>query len=622
MKNTKEKDWNIFKGSKYIEADFKEDKQSINEKYNQNGYRDIKIVKDSISVLNDKKINLYIKIEEGHKYYYRNITWVGNTKYPSELLDAWLGVKKGDPFDQSLLDNRIIFDENPPSISTRYMDDGYLFSSINPVEVLIENDSIDLEIRIYEGQPATINKIIIKGNTKTNEHVIRRELRTKPGQLFSKTNIIRSIRELAQLGHFDPEKITPNPISNPAEGTVDLEYILEEATTDRFEVSGGWGANMLVGTIGITFGNFSIRKIFSRDAWHPVPSGDGQTLSIRAQSNGNYYQSYNMTFIEPWLGGKKPNSLSISFFTTVQSNGRSKGELNRKSITTSGASIGIGRRLSWPDDYFVLYNEISYHNYELNNWDSYFLFSNGISKNLSFKTTFSRNSSGPSRIYPITGSNFSLSLQLTPPYSAFSNKDYSLLPDNEKYKWIEYHKWLFTASTFSTLAGFSRKLKLVVNVKAQFGYLGKYNDGIGPSPFEGFDLGGDGMIAYSLYGRQIIAMRGYEDGSLTPTRKGTDGILKKAGNIYNKLTVELRFPLSLNPQATIYGLVFLEAGNAWYDFSEFNPFSIKRSAGLGLRAFLPMFGMLGIDWGYGFDEIPGKPGANKGQFHFVIGQQF
>ena len=612
MKNTKERNINFFKASKFIADDFEEDKTSLLDFYNENGYRDFKILGDSLYPVKDDRLKLLIMLEEGQIYYHRNITWVGNTKFPSELLDLVLGIKKGDPYDQKTLEERLYLDQD--AVNSVYMDDGYLFSNIAPVEVLVEGDSIDLEMRVYEGEQATIDKVIITGNTKTNEHVVRREIRTLPGELFSKRDIIRSVQELAQLGHFDPEKISPNPIPDPANNTVDLEYSLEERANDQFEISGGWGAGMLIGTIGLRFNNFSARNMFKLRAWRPVPSGDGQTLSLRAQSNGRYYQAYNVTFVEPWFGGKKPNSFSVSGFRSVQSNGQKKGEAGRKSLTITGASIGSGRRLSWPDDYFTLYNQVSYQLYDLNNWGSYFLFSEGASNNLSFTTSLTRHSAGPNPIFPIRGSTFSLSLQITPPYSLLNDKDYSdpEMPDSERYKWIEYHKWSFKADYYYELAK-----NLVLNTKAGFGYLGHFNNDIGPSPFEGFDLGGDGMTGYSLYGRETIALRGYENFSLTPIVNGN-----KAGNLYTKITMELRYPISMNPQATIFALVFFEAGNAWYRFEDFNPFGIRRSLGVGLRANLPMFGLLGIDWGYGFDELPGNPEANGSHFHFVIGQQF
>ena len=613
LKKTKKVNMNIFKASKYIKQEYREDKNLLIEFYNENGYRDAKILGDTMMRMlhKDKKerLVLEIKINEGPKYYFRNIEWIGNTIFPSEYMNAVLGIQRGDIFDQTLLDKRLEIDED--AVSSLYLDNGYLFFEVNAVEVKVDDDSIDFEMRIHEGEQATINNVIITGNTKTNEHVVRRELRTKPGMLFSKADIIRTVRELAQLGHFDPENINPVPIPNPQAGTVDIEYQLVERANDQLEISGGWGAGMLVGTVGLRFSNFSARNIFDGKAWRPVPSGDGQTLSLRAQSNGKYYQSYNFTFVEPWFGGKKPNSLSLSVFHTLTNNSYSIWDIGDKSMTISGASLGLGRRLKWPDDFFTLYNEISFQQYNLHDWTGYFLFSNGASNNLSFNTVFARKSIDQP-IYPRRGSDFSLSLQLTPPYSAFSNKNYLEMGVNQKYRWIEYHKWKFQADSYTTLAG-----KLVLATRAHFGYLGHYNDDLGPSPFEGFDVGGDGMAGYNLYGYDIIALRGYENGSLTPRVNNL-----KSGNVYTRMFVELRYPVSLNPSATVYVLGFLEGGNAWYSIDEFNPFLVKRSAGIGLRAFLPMFGLLGIDWGYGFDPVNGSYENSHSQFHFTMGQQF
>ena len=610
MKNTKAKNLrNILKSSKYVGADFREDKESIITFYNEHGFRDATIISDTLYQTSDNRINIALEIDEGNRYYFRNITWVGNTKYPSEFLDHYLDIEKGEIYDPTKLNKRLRQDDD--AVSSLYLDDGYLFFSVNAVEVSIDNDSIDLEMRIREGEQARINRVLISGNTKTNERVIRRELRTKPGQLFSKTLLMRSHRELANLGHFDPERLDVNPIPNPADGTVDIEYIVEEKANDQLEISGGWGAGMLIGTLGVRFSNFSARNFLQKDAWRPLPSGDGQTLSLRAQSNGSYYQAYNMTFVEPYLGGTKPNSLSFSIFHTIQTNRYNRNVIKFSSIKISGASLGMGRRLNWPDDYFTLYNEISFQKYDLNDWFGQFMFQDGVSNNLSLRTSFGRNSVDQP-IYPRRGNSFNFTLQVTPPYSLLSDSDYSTMAPSEKYNWIEYHKWTFRGDWYTSLLG-----NLVLSTSAQFGILGHFNSDIGPSPFESFDLGGDGMSGYNLYGRETIGLRGYENGSLTPIRNGN-----KAGNIYNKFNMELRYPVSTNPSAFIYPLVFVEAGNAWSGFDEFNPFAIKRSAGIGLRAFLPMFGLLGIDWAYGFDKIPGRPEASKGQFHFVLGQQF
>jgi outer membrane protein insertion porin family len=611
MKNTRERNLrNLLKSSKYVGADFREDKESLIRFYNEHGFRDAAIIRDTLYHVEDDRIIIAIAIDEGNQYYFRNITWVGNTKYPDEYLNAILNIHRGDIYDQTRLEKRLRQDED--AVSSIYLDDGYLFFSVNAVEVSIDNDSIDLEMRIREGDQARINRVLITGNTKTNERVIRRELRTKPGQLFSKTNLMRSHRELASLGHFDPERIGVNPIPNPADGTVDIEYVVEERANDQLEISGGWGAGMLIGTLGVRFNNFSTRNVFNRQAWRPLPSGDGQTLSIRAQSNGSFYQGYNLTFVEPYLGGTKPNSLSFSLFHTIQTNRTNRNvQQDVSSIRISGASLGMGRRLNWPDDFFTLYNEVSFQRYSLDDWYGQFMFQNGQSNNVSLRTSFGRNSVDQP-IYPRRGNSFNLTLQVTPPYSMLSGRDYSGMPATERYRWIEYHKWTFKSNWYTSLVG-----NLVLSTSAQFGILGHFNPDIGPSPFESFDLGGDGMSGYNLYGRETIGLRGYENGSLTPIRNGN-----KAGNLYNKFNMELRYPVSTNPNAFIYPLIFVEAGNAWSGFDEFNPFSVKRSAGIGLRAFLPMFGLLGIDWAYGFDEIPGRPGANRGQFHFVLGQQF
>lgn len=632
MKNTKKVNLNIFKASKYIETDYQEDKASLISFYNEEGYRDARIVNDSLYFSNEDPNRIYLEIdlEEGSKYYFRNIRWVGNTKYTSSYLQAKLGIQKGDVYDQSLLDKRLFIDED--AVTSLYLDNGYLFSSITPVEVLIENDSIDLEMRIYEGKQATIDKVVIKGNDRTNEHVIRREIRTMPGELFSRKDIIRTVRELAQLPYLNPEKINPNPIPDQENGTVDLEYQLEEKSSDQLEVSGGYGAGMLVGTIGLRFSNFSTRNLLNPKAWRPIPSGDGQTLSLRVQSNGRFYQGYNMTFVEPWFGGKKPNSLSVSLYHT-----RYNGNIyNRATSSTfggsflggdytpdnglrvTGASVGFGARLKWPDDYFTVYSELAYQRYALNNYTNLPLLSpNATSNNINMKFTFGRNSVDQP-IYPRRGSNFSFTVEATPPYSLLSNKDLSDVPVDEKYKWLEYHKYKIKTEYYLRLAG-----NLVLSTRAQFGFIHYYNEKIGHSPFETFNVGGSGLAGYSLYGRETIALRGYADGSLTPREYGQPIL----GNIYNKMTLELRFPFSLNPQATIYALAFVEGGDAWNNFEKYNPFIIKRAAGFGIRAFLPMFGMLGIDWAYGFDNIYDQAtgqviGGGKGEMHFIIGQEF
>ncbi len=614
MKDTKEKHWySIFTSSKFLDDKYQDDKNKLIAKYADKGYRDAAIIEDTVFAHDDHSLDIRIKIHEGHQYFFRDITWVGNTKHTAAELNSILGIKKGDVYDQSILDQRLFMSQNSRDVSSLYMDDGYLFFSVTPVEINVESDSIDLEMRIYEGKQARINKVTVVGNTKTNDRVIMREIRTKPGQLFSRTDIIRTQRELAQLGYFDQEKLGVNPKPNPADGTVDIEYTVEEKPSDQLELSGGYGANQLVGTLGLSFNNFSARNTFKKGAWRPLPAGDGQRLSLRGQTNGKYYQSYNVSFTEPYLGGKKPNSFSVSVFHSVQSNGYSKENPARQSITISGASVGLGKRLKKPDDFFSIYHEINYQYYVLKNYGSTFLFSDGVANNLSFQETISRNSID-APIYPRSGSQLSLTAQFTPPYSLLSNKNYKTASDNEKYKFIEYHKWKFSSLWFTRLAG-----NLVLHTKLQYGFLGLYNRDIGASPFERFYLGGDGLSGYALDGREIIALRGYENNSLSPRNIYNNTI---GGTIFDKYTLELRYPLSLNPSATIYILGFAEGGNSWLKFNEFNPFSAKRSLGGGLRIFLPVFGLLGLDWGYGFDKITNDPGASGAHFHFSIGQQF
>lgn len=624
FKKTKQKDFNIFTGTKYIESKFKEDKKKLEDFYSKNGYRDFKILNDSLTYINDYEVVLHVRIREGKQYFIRNVTWVGNTIYPSEILNRVFKMKKGDVYDQVSMDKRLFSDED--AVNSLYLDNGYLFFNLTPVEVRIEGDSIDLEMRMTEGKQAYINDIRISGNTKTNEHVVRRELRTKPGELFSKSDIIRSVRELAQLGHFDAEKITPDVQPNPTEGNVDLHFKLVEKANDQLEVSGGWGAGMLVGTIGIRFSNFSARNILKAKEWRPVPSGDGQTLSLRAQSNGSYYRSYNFTFVEPWFGGKKPNSFSISAYFSKMTTGRSYYQIisgtgdasNDGWFKVSGVSVGLGKRLKWPDDWFMINYELSYQRYSLKNYyNSYFDFAggNGSSNSFSLGTTIMR-SSTDQPIYPRSGSDFSFNLQVTPPYSLFENTDYS--SSSSRYKFIEYYKWKFKANTYTKLIGAGTH-DLVLNLGAQVGYLGMYNSKKGNSPFEGFQLGGSGMTGYQMYGTDIVALRGYKDNSFNTVTANGHNL-----NIYVKYTMELRFPITLEQSAQIFALTFLEAGNGWYDRNKFNPFNVHRSAGVGIRAFLPMFGLLGIDWGYGFDslKVPGGEEYGKGQFHFTIGQQF
>ncbi len=601
---------NIFKASKFLDKTYKEDKNNLIAKYNEQGFRDATILRDTIYKVNDKEIKIELWVEEGPKYYFRNITWTGNTKYTSDYLGKVLGIKKGDVYNQAALEANLLMNQQSTDVSSLYLDDGYLFFDVKPVEILVENDSIDIEMRIREGKQARINKVTIVGNTKTNDHVILREIRTKPGMLFSRSDIIRSQRELAQLGYFNSETLGVNPKPNPADGTVDIEYKVEEKPSDQIELSGGWGAGRIVGTLGVTFNNFSMRNIFKKGAWQPLPAGDGQKLSVRVQSNGLYFQSYNASFTEPWLGGKKPNSLSFSVFHSVQSNGKPKSDETRQAIKITGGSVGFGKRLKWPDDFFTIYLEGIYQIYSLNNYPLIAGLANGTCNNLSGKITLSRNSiSDP--IYPRSGMKIVASLQVTPPWSSFG-RDIDYADPASKYKWLEFNKTKFSYSWFQSLAG-----KLVMNVRTQFGFLGLYDRQLGITPFERFYLGGSGLSGFSLDGREIVALRGYGDNTLTPTNNQGS---YTGGTIYNKYSLELRYPVSLNPSATIFGLAFLEGGDAWDKFDNFNPFGVKKSAGVGVRIFLPMFGLLGLDWGYGFDDIPGRPGSSGSNFHFSIGQ--
>ncbi|MDR1225421.1 MAG: outer membrane protein assembly factor BamA [Prevotellaceae bacterium] len=612
MKEIHRRRWyTFFWSSKYIDDKLAEDKAKILEYYNERGYRDARILSDSVWVINGKHVGIKFKMYEGHKYYYRNLTWVGNSRYPSDMLTDIMRIRKGDIYDKVTMEKRLLTEDN--SVTTMYMDDGYLFFNVQPVEVRVEGDSVDIEMRIYEGKQATVSNIYIQGNSKTNEHVIRRELFIRPGDLFSKTQIVRSIRDLAQMGHFDPEKLDAKPTPNPADETVDLTFVVEEKPNDQLELSGGWGAGMFVGTVGVKLANFSTRRMFDKDGWRPLPTGDNQTLTLRGQTNGSYYKAISTSFTEPWLGGRKPISLTTSAYYTNQNNSMSFYQSGTSTMEVVGLSVGIGQRLKWPDNYFTLYNSVDLQRYILDNWTSQFIFSDGASNNFSFKIVLGRNSTDQP-IYPRRGSEFSLGLQITPPYSLFSSKDYSDpdMKDSERYKWIEYHKWTFRTAWFTSIVG-----NLVFALKAQFGYLGYFNSALGYSPFEGFTLGGDGMSGYNLYGVETIGLRGYQNGALTAYSNGA-----QIANVYDKYTVELRYPFVLSPQSTIYGLAFFEAGNSWSDLSSFSPFSVKRSAGVGIRLMLPMIGLLGVDFGYGFDKVQGASKANGWEPHFIIGMPF
>ena len=607
----------IFKSSKYIEKNYEDDKKLIIDKYNAKGYRDARIVSDSVYRIDDRNLGIDLVIDEGNKYHYRNITWTGNTKYTDETLNSILGIKKGDVYNKELLDKNLNYSETNLDISSLYMDDGYLFFRVDPVEVAVENDSIDLEIRLNEGKQARISNISLAGNTKTYDHVVLRELYTRPGQLFSRSDVVRSVRELATLGFFNQESINPDVQPNPADNTVDINYTVEEAAADQIRFSAGFAAGYLMLEAGLQFSNFSMRNIFNKKAWKPLPMGDGQKLSLSVSTLGSRYITYNVSFTEPWLGGRKPNSFSTSFYQAFYSNQYEKGTEQYGWFNMTGGTIGLGRRLTWPDDYFALYQGISFKRYSLHNYqNSYYLTvgdGNGKFNLFSYSFVLSRNSvSQP--LYPRNGSEFQLGLEITPPYSLFTSKDYSSLSENDKYKWIEMHRWSFKAAWYTELYD-----KLVMMTRVRFGYLGHYNDQIGPTPFHRFFLGGDGLANYSFDSRELVGMRGYANNSLTPGFYSNSGSGGNGGNLMTKYTLEMRYPLSLNPQATIYALTFLEAGNCWLGFNNFDPFDVKRSAGVGVRIYLPMFGLLGIDWGYGFDDVYGTTGNNHSQFHFSIG---
>lgn len=641
MKKTKSrKFYNFFHTKKFDPKEYPNDKKTLISAFNEAGYRDARIVKDSIYTIEPGRLGIDITVEEGDKYYFRDITWTGNSVYHADQLNQVLSIKPGDVYDIVTMEKRLRggVKQNEYDISKMYRDNGYLFFSVTPVETNIQNDSVDVEMRISEGKQATLNNIVINGNDLTSEKVVRRQIFTRPGNLFSQTDFERSIREIASLGQFDPESIMSSDgysmIPNQNNNTVDLVYNVTEKPSSQLELSGGWGGRTFVATAGVSFNNFSTRRMFDKHAWRPVPLGDAQNLSFRFQTNGTYYTALSASFLEPWLFGKKPTSLNLSAYYTRQTNSNTYLQIlsHDRMMEIYGFSASLGNRLKWPDNYFVLYNGLSWQSYKLTNWYSgYFFFDDGLSHNLSYTLSLTRNSTDQ-QIYPRMGSDFSFSVQLTPPYSLFRKHsfdahgnriavdnwrdiDYSTWTSDQRFRWIEYHKWKFSAASYTKLVG-----DLVLMTRAQFGYLGRYNKNWGYSPFEGFLVGGDGMSGYSTYGSDIIPLRGYENYSLTPysqTNYNSNGYAY-AGNVYDKFTVELRYPVILQPSSTIFALAFLEGGNCWDSIEKFNPFQIKRSAGVGARIFLPMVGLLGIDWGYGFDDA-----QNGGsQFHFIIGQQF
>jgi outer membrane protein insertion porin family len=621
---------NLFSSSKFIQTDYEEDKEKLIAYYNSKGYRDAEIVSDSVYDHDGRRINIDFKIYEGPKYYFRNIIWTGNYVYTDKQLDAVLGIAKGDVYDQELIQRKLTFNPKGLDISGLYMDDGYLFFRIDPVEVAVAGDSIDVEMRIREGEQATINEVTITGNTRTSDHVIRRELSTLPGQKFRRSDIIRTQQALSQLGYFAPDKVGQNLVPNQANGTVDIEWQVEEQSNDQIELSGGWGGFYgFVGTLGVTFNNFSLRNIPNLKNWRPLPGGDGQRLSLRVQANGRQYQSYSFSFTEPWLGGRKPHSFSVSFNSSVQRSlfGFQRADQTRAEprLQVNSITVGLGRRLEWPDNYFTLTNSVSYLRYALQDWEGGLGFEDGVANSFTFNTTLARNSVNEI-MYPSQGSSISLSLTLTPPHSAWRDINYATSPAEERFAWVEFHKWMFDAKYYLPM---DNKKKLVLEAKAHFGFIGSYSREAGVGPFERFFLGGDGLAGgfnSFLLGQEIIGMRGYENNRITPpfyNNYGNTGdrTTVQGGIVYNKVGLELRYPVTTGNTATIYGLIFTEAGNNWNNYDDFNPFNLYKSAGFGARIFMPAFGLIGLNWAYGFDTLPYATQRSGSQFHFTIGQQ-
>lgn len=622
--------------AKFNDKKYAEDKNKILDYYNSLGYRDAVIVADTQYYNNKGDMNVAIKLQEGHKYYFGNITWRGNTKYSDSILNVFLGIQKGETYNVETLNKRLgkQASQEGGDISSLYMDDGYLFFRIDPVETAVYNDTIDHEIRIVEGPQATIGNVTISGNDKTKEYVIRRELRTIPGEKFSRQDIIRTQRELSQLGFFNPEKITPGVVPNADNGTVDINWGLEEKSSDQLELSAGFGGGIgLTGTLGVTFNNFSIYNIFKKTAWSPLPVGDGQKLSLRVQSNGKAYRSYNFSFTEPWLGGKKRNSFTVSYYDTKYANAYdpltgaySNSAADTSFIKTTGFGISLGKQLKWPDDYFSIVYSLNLQQYKLKNYSIFPGLRDGNSTNISFKVTLARSSAGPNPIFPTSGSNFSLSVQLTPPYSLF--RDVSFYKDPiQKYKYVEFHKERFNAEWYvpiGTAHGEDKNKQFILKAAAKYGFINRYTNKTDISPFERFQLGDAGLSnTFAILGYDIIAHRGYpvydnSDPKINPDQSTASQYF----TIFNKYTLELRYPFSTSASSTIYGLAFFETANGWYSFKDYNPFKLRRSVGLGMRFFLPMFGLLGFDYGIGLDRIqPGQGLKSAGKFTFMLGQE-
>ncbi|MDR2086942.1 MAG: outer membrane protein assembly factor BamA [Dysgonamonadaceae bacterium] len=628
----------MFSTKKFVKEEYENDLNNILTKYNEKGYRDAIILSDSVEYVDDKHVNIHINLDEGAQYFIRNIKWVGNTIYPSEYLESILNMKPGDIYNQKKLNERLNTDED--AVSNVYYNRGYIFSYMIPVETYVQNDSVDIEMRISEGIQATINRVIINGNDRLYEDIIRRELMTKPGQLFSKEVLMRSAREIAQMGHFDPETMDIQPIPDREAGTVDIQYNLTSKANDQVEFSAGWGQTGLLGRLSFKFTNFSFNNLLHPSTYKGIiPQGEGQTLTVSGQTNGRYYQSYSISFMDPWFGGKRPNTFSVGAYYMVQTGVESRYYNNyynmynyygnygysdpsayvtydeNQYLRLFGVSVSYGKRLKWPDDYFSFMTELSYQKYWLNNWN-YFIIQNGNCNNISLGLTLSRNSID-NPLYTREGSQFTASVNFTPPYSLLDSKDYATLSDSdpEKNEWIEYHKWKFKGKIFIPLANREKVSRTpVLMSRIEYGFVGSYNKNK-RSPFETFYVGGDGMTGYSgMYATETIGLRGYENGSLTPY--GSEGYA------YSRLSMELRYPFMLEQTATIYGLAFIEAGNAWSHVKSFNPFDLKRSAGFGARIFLPMIGLMGLDWAYGFDRATPSSTRSGGQLHFIIGQEF
>ena len=622
MKNVKERAWwRIFKASKFLESEFSDDMEGLVALYRQKGYRNARVAEDSLYRTAEGDLGVAMSVEEGGQFHLREITFTGNTKYSSNQLDSLLGLKRGDLYDIAELEKRLFMNPKGVDLSALYSDDGYLTFQAIPVEVRAEQDSIDLEIRLVEGKQFRIGRVDVRGNTKTSDHVIRREIRTMPGDLFSRTDVMRTQRELSTLNYFNPEAFGINPTQNPEDGTVDIEYVVEEKPTDQIELQGGWGGGRIVGSLGVTFNNFAVGKAFKKGAWRPVPMGDGQRVSVRAQSNGLFFQSYNVSFTEPWLGGKKPNSLTVAAWRSIQSNGQPKnieGEANpaRQTLMITGVSASLGQRWKQPDDWFSVNAGLSYQRFDFDQYNSgLFSFTDGRSNNIALNLVVSRNSvSDP--IFPVWGSEIRLNVKATPPYSLFQpEKDWTGLSEQERFRYVEYHKWKFVANWYTplTTGGGENPKSLVLRTYFGGGLIGQYNRDIGLSPFERFYLGGVFLSGYVLDGREIVSLRGYDNLSLTAPDQNTG-----AGAIV-KYGTEIRYPLSTNPSATIYTMAFLEAGNTWQTADGFDPFDVYRSGGIGMRIFLPMFGLLGLDYGWRFDDVPSAPSMAQGQFHFSLG---